>query len=259
LDQRRNEGLRLSKEKFVNTFVRTENAEGRLGFVLEQVCGTKPPPEKINIYETSRVGGNLLGDDEYPFVLIGSSFSAEPKYNFEGFLKEALGANVLNAAVSGGGYNASLEAYFQSPAYLKSKPKFLIWEFVASMTPYDQTPLREIIPSVYGDCSGNALLSATSTMHPGTTSVLQNPSKEIRGPQRFVSLKFADKTLLNFDLSLSFDDGQETVQIVRSGRIPNEGQFYLKLSDEFTGNLKEVTVTTKQNIKGAVSAKICKI
>jgi hypothetical protein len=168
--------------------------------------------------------------------------------------------NVLNAAVSGGGYNASLEAYFQSPAYLKSKPKFLIWEFAASMTPFDQTPLREIIPSIYGDCAGNALLSAKSTMQAGTTSVLRNPSQETRGPQGFVSLKFADKTLLNFDLTLSFDDGkQETVQIARSGRVPNEGQFYLKLSDEFAGNLKEVTVTTKQNVKGAVSAKICKI
>ena len=72
---------------------------------------------------------------------------------------------MLNAAVGGGGYNAALEAYFLSPQYAKSKPKFLIWEFVTSMTPFDQTPLREIIPSIYGDCSaGNTLLSAKSTM-----------------------------------------------------------------------------------------------
>jgi alginate biosynthesis protein AlgX len=251
----------LKQEKFVNTFLRNENAESRLGFLLEQVCGTKTPPEKMGIYETSRTGGALLGDDAYPVVLVGSSYSAEPKYNFEGFLKEALSLNLLNAAISGGGYNASLEAYFLSPAYAKSKPKFIIWEFSASTTPYDQTPLREIIPSVYGDCSaGNALLSAKSTMRAGTTSVLQNSSKEIRGAQGFVSLKFADKTLLKFDLSLKFDDGkQETVQIARSERIPNEGQFFLKFSDEFAGNLKEVTVKTAQKVTGTVSAKICKI
>jgi alginate biosynthesis protein AlgX len=251
----------LKQEKFVNTLLRNENTAGRLGFLLEQVCGTKTPPEKNGIYETTRVGGNLLGDDEYPVVMVGSSFSDERNYNFEGFLKEALSLNVLNAAVGGGGYNAALEAYFLGPQYAKSKPKFIIWEFVTSMTPFDQTPLREIIPSVYGDCSaGNALLSAKSTMQSGTTSVLQNSSKEIRGPQGFVSLKFADKTLLKFDLSLKFDDGkQETVQIARSERIPNEGQFFLKLSDEFAGNLKEVTVTTPQKVTGAVSAKVCKI
>ena len=251
---------RLKQEKFVNTFSRSENAAGRLGFLLEKVCGTKTPPEKNDVYQTTRVGGSLLGNDEYPVVLVGSSFSEERNYNFEGFLKESLNLNVLNAAVGGGGYNAALEAYFLGSQYAKSKPKFIVWEFMTSMTPFDQTPLREIIPSIYGDCSSNALLSAKSTMQSGTTSVLRNPSKQIRGSQKFVSLKFTDKTLLKFDLGLKFDDGkQETVQIVRSERIANEGQFFLKFSDEFTGNLKEVTVRTAQKVTGAVSAKVCKI
>jgi alginate biosynthesis protein AlgX len=252
---------RLKKEKFVNKQVKTETAESRLGFVLEQVCGTKTPPEKISIYETTRSGGSLFGDDSYPVVMVGSSYSAEPKYNFEGFLKEALGVNVLNAAVSGGGYNASLEGYFLSESYHKEKPKFLIWEFAASMTPWDQTSLREIIPSIYGDCSAKrAALSVKSTMRSGTNSVLKNPNRTIRGKQHFVSLKFADKSLRNFELSLKFeDDKQETVQIIRSERIPNEGQFYLKFADEFTGNLKEVTIRTAQKVMGAVWAKVCKI
>ena len=250
----------LKKEKFTNTYVRSENAESRLAYLLQTVCGTKTPPEKINVFETNRIGGNLLGDDQYPIVLIGSSYSAEAKYNFEGFLKEALSSNVLNAAVSGGGYSASLEGYFLSRDYATNKPKFLIWEFAASMAPWDQTALREIIPSVYGDCaSSNAILEQKTSLQ-GPTSVLRNSGVKVDGNKDFVSLKFADKTLLNFDLNLKFDDGQqETVKISRSDRIANEGQFYLKLASELKGNLQEVTVIPSKKTQGDVAVKICRI
>jgi alginate biosynthesis protein AlgX len=250
----------LKKEKFTNTYVRSENAESRLAYLLQTVCGTKTPPEKINVYETTREGGNLLGDDSYPVVMIGSSYSAELKYNFEGFLKEALGSNVLNAAVSGGGYNASLEAYFLGKEYATQKPKFLIWEFAASMTPWDQTALREIIPSVYGDCTSSTAILEHKTSLQGPTTVLRNTGAKVDVNKDFVSLKFTDKTLLNFDLNLKFDDGQqETLKISRSDRIANEGQFYLKLASEFKGNLSEVTVNPGKKTQSEVSAKICRI
>jgi alginate biosynthesis protein AlgX len=253
--------ISLKKEKFTNTYIRSENTESRLAYLLQTVCGTKTPPEKINVFETTREGGNLLGDDAYPVVMIGSSYSAEAKYNFEGFLKEALSSNVLNVAVSGGGYNASLEAYLLSEAYSNEKPKFLIWEFAASMTPWEQTSLREIVPSVYGDCtSGTAILENKTSLQEGPTSVLKNTSANVDASKDFVSINFADKTLLNFDLNLKFNDGKaETVKITRSNRIPNQGQFYLKLSDEFKGDLSEVSVIPASKAKGAVTAKICRI
>jgi alginate biosynthesis protein AlgX len=232
-----------------------------LAQTLKQVCDTTISPEKLNIYETSRVGGDLLGDDELPLVLIGSSYSFEPRFNFEGFLKEYLGVNILNAAVNAGGFNASFEGYLLSKAYLDKKPKAIVWEFSTSAAPWEQTALRELIPSVYGDCADSrALLSNTTTLQTGPTRILKNPSGSIRGSQHFVSLKFSDKTLLNFDLNLKFNDGkQETVKIVRSDRIANEGQFYLKFADEFKGNLSEVTLTPGSKALGTVSAKICKI
>ena len=250
----------LKKEKFTNTFVRSENAESRLAYLLQTVCGTKTPPEKINVYETTREGGNLLGDDAYPVVMIGSSYSAEAKYNFEGFLKEALGSNVLNAALSGGGYSASFEAYLLSKEYANQKPKFLIWEFAASMTPWDQTALREIIPSVYGDCASSDAILEHQTGLQGPTSVLKNTGVKIDANKDFVSLKFTDKTLFNFDLNLKFDDGQqETIKVSRSERIANEGQFYLKLAGEFKGNLSEVTVIPGKKTQSEVRTKICRI
>jgi alginate biosynthesis protein AlgX len=251
----------LPKEKFTNTYVRTEDAESRLAYLLQQVCGTKTPAEKIDVFETTRDGGNLLGEDAYPVVVVGSSYTAEPKYNFEGFLKEALSTNVLNAAVSGGGYNAGLESYLLSAAYRKEKPKFLIWEFGANMTPWDQTPLREIVPSVYGDCdSKDAILERKGTLNDGVTSVLTNPSAKTDPVRDFVSLNFEDKTLRDFELTLSFEGGErENVSITRPSRIPNEGQYFLKLSEEFEGRLTDVSVKPRKRAQGHVRAKICRI
>ena len=89
---------------------------------------------------------------------------------------------------------------------------------------------------------------------------MKNTAAKVDANKDFVSLKFADKTLLNFDLNLKFDDGQqETIKISRSDRIANEGQFYLKLASEFKGNLSEVTVIPGKKTQSEVSAKICRI
>jgi alginate biosynthesis protein AlgX len=247
--------------QFTNTLVGSVDTVSWLAQLMKRVCDTTIEPEKIGVYETVRVGGDLLGEDDYPVVLVGTSYSAEPQYNFEGFLKESLRVNVLNVAITGGGFNASLEGYFQSKAYAEKKPKVIVWEFPTSASPWEQTALRELIPSVYGDCAdSSAVLSDSATLGKGSTSILKNPSANVGGSQHFVSLKFSDKTILNFDLNLKFDEGkQETVKIVRSDRIANEGQFYLKFADEFKGNLTEVVLTPRDGAQGNVSAKICKI
>jgi alginate biosynthesis protein AlgX len=247
--------------QFSNKLVNSLDTISWLAQALQRVCETTIEPEKVSIYETTRVGGDLLGEDEYPVVLVGSSYSFEPRYNFEGFLKELLQVNVLNAAINAGGFNASLEGYFQSKAYAEKKPKVIVWEFSTSASPWEQTALRELIPSVYGDCAdSSAVLLGKSTVLKGSTSILKIPKSNLRGPQHFVSLKLSDKSILEFDLNLKFDDGkQETVKIVRSDRIANEGQFYLKFADEFKGNLTEVVLTPRDGAQGNVSAKICKI
>ena len=124
---------------FSNKLVNSLDTISWLAQALKRVCDLTIEPEKISIYETSRVGGDLLGEDDYPVVLVGSSYSFEARYNFEGFLKELLQVNVLNAAINAGGFNASLEGYLQSKAYADKKPKVIVWEFSTSAAPWEQT------------------------------------------------------------------------------------------------------------------------
>jgi alginate O-acetyltransferase complex protein AlgJ len=69
---------------------------------------------------------SLLGDFRIPVVLVGTSYSM--RANFHGFLQEALGARVLNAARDGAGFIQSAAEYFRDEAFRTSPPQVLIWE-----------------------------------------------------------------------------------------------------------------------------------
>lgn len=61
-------------------------------------------------------------------TLVGTSYSANANWNFAGFLKESLGADVLNMAADGLGPFAVMDAYLKSDTLKTSPPRLLIWE-----------------------------------------------------------------------------------------------------------------------------------
>lgn len=69
---------------------------------------------------------SLLGDMEVPVVLVGTSFSL--RGNFHGYLQDATGVPVLNAAKDGSGFIQSLQQYLASEAFASSKPRAVVWE-----------------------------------------------------------------------------------------------------------------------------------
>lgn len=80
---------------------------------------------------------DLFGDDNLPNVaLIGTSFSRNS--NFAGFLQQALAAPIGNFGKDGGEFSGAAKAYFNSPAFMQTPPKLLIWEIPERdlQTPY---------------------------------------------------------------------------------------------------------------------------
>ncbi|NBV29476.1 hypothetical protein EBS02_10795, partial [bacterium] len=74
---------------------------------------------------------DLFQSDKAPeIVLIGTSNSVNSSSysNFDGFLKEALGTDVLNLSKTGGGFSDSMAEYLNSDQFKKSPPKIIIWE-----------------------------------------------------------------------------------------------------------------------------------
>lgn len=99
-----------------------------------------PAQSQIMRYETTvTVGDSLFGDAPVDVVLVGTSFSAKTDWHFEGFLKQALQADILNFADEGRGPFAPMEAFLASDTFQNHTPKLVIWEIPARYTSKDHT------------------------------------------------------------------------------------------------------------------------
>jgi alginate biosynthesis protein AlgX len=262
----------LPKADYVNQPSKMYNFKGSIPRVVEEYCkGYQMPFETAQGYQAVRNGGNLLGDDKIEVVLAGSSFSGPPwdpkelDYNFAGFLQESLKTGVINAGISGGGYDMSLESYFLSPEYTAQKPKFLLYEFW--FFPYGQTlhSFRRIIPSIYGACSGtNAVANGPTVPLVGNKlrPIIYTPGTAgIKGSGNYIYMKFSDKNVTKFNMILTYDDGQtETVPVEHNNRFNNpDGRFFFELNDKYSGNLLSAAIQTENTTDSKVTARICSV
>ena len=92
-----------------------------------------PPPDTLDVVTTERAGdaggGDLLGDAVAPRIaLVGTSYSAEPQWNFVGALEHALGEDVGNYSKEGVGPFAPMFEYLRSEDFRRAPPKLVIWE-----------------------------------------------------------------------------------------------------------------------------------
>lgn len=92
-----------------------------------------PPPDEIEAVRTEALGDaggeGLLGDASgAPVALVGTSYSAEPQWNFAGALKEALHADVMNYAKDGEGPFAPMLRYLEGDDLRASPPRLVVWE-----------------------------------------------------------------------------------------------------------------------------------
>ena len=94
-----------------------------------------PATEPLQKRTTVAAGDQAASDDalfantEVPVALIGTSYSANPNWNFVGALKQALHSDVVNYAEDGHGPILPMLSYLQSDAFKNSPPQVLIWEF----------------------------------------------------------------------------------------------------------------------------------
>jgi alginate O-acetyltransferase complex protein AlgJ len=124
--------LALPVQKFSSHMGDIKAHEGDL---LRYVPGVEIRHDRIESYTTeapvltASAGQGLFGDDSAPQVtLVGTSYSANAKWNFAGFLKESLKADVLNAAEEGQGPFAVMDKYLQADTWKASPPRLVVWE-----------------------------------------------------------------------------------------------------------------------------------
>lgn len=94
-----------------------------------------PQPDQLQQRSTDLIEAQASGDDglfadsDVAVGLVGTSYSANPNWNFLGALKQALHSDVVNYAEDGHGPVLPMLKYLQTDAFKNSPPQVLIWEF----------------------------------------------------------------------------------------------------------------------------------
>ena len=101
-----------------------------------------PQPEKITEVRTNKVESgeeeplNLFDSEPVASIaLVGTSYSANPSWNFLGFLKEKFGSDILNFAQEGKGPFEPMVEYLASAEFRDQPPKLVVWEFPERFLP----------------------------------------------------------------------------------------------------------------------------
>ena len=99
--------------------------------LFENLMPAKEPLQKRNTVAVEQPAGDdaLFANSEVPVALIGTSYSANPNWNFVGALKQALHSDVVNYAEDGHGPILPMLSYLKSDDFKNSPPQVLIWEF----------------------------------------------------------------------------------------------------------------------------------
>ncbi len=78
---------------------------------------------------TTASAGALLDDAPAPeVVLVGTSYSANPRWNFAGALQQTLGEEVANFAAEAEGPFTPMREYLRSAGFAARPPRLVIWE-----------------------------------------------------------------------------------------------------------------------------------
>ncbi len=106
-----------------------------LKFIPLASFSPKPTPDKLEtpmVEGTQSAGAGLFGDSNIEVALVGTSYSKNPKFNFDGALKLELQTDVLNLALEGKGPITPMTDFLRgTPKNLK----LVVWEISERFLP----------------------------------------------------------------------------------------------------------------------------
>jgi alginate O-acetyltransferase complex protein AlgJ len=106
-----------------------------LKFIPLASFSAKPVPDQLEtplVEGTESAGTGLFGDSDIEVALVGTSYSANPKFNFDGALKLELQTDVLNLALEGKGPITPMREFLKA---LPENLKLVVWEIPERFLP----------------------------------------------------------------------------------------------------------------------------
>jgi alginate O-acetyltransferase complex protein AlgJ len=117
--------LKSSSQNFVSSVNKKITFQGDLvNFTSEDIF----PDEAMSVTDVIGEDVDLFSEQYFPIVLIGTSYSADDKWGFEGFLMESLQQDVLNLSDKGLGPFEVMQNYRDGHFKTDKLPEWVIWE-----------------------------------------------------------------------------------------------------------------------------------
>ncbi len=227
---------------------------------LQSACQVNIGLTTEPLWLTQRVGGSQK-NTSFPAVTVmgtNNSFS-ESKFNFVGFLRQFLQADVYNAAVAGG-FGASAYRYFSSEEYRVHPPKIVIWEFLPHHDYNDNestNAFRQMIPAIHGACSK---AQASAQFDGNLTKTQTDVLTQLAGQSlkdSFLYLDVTNPTERTLKVEILYKDGNaDQIDLTRSIRNKNNGEYYLELSDNTDKQALFFRIVT-DTPRGHLTARLC--
>ncbi len=229
----------IPKKEFESKRVGLLSKLGTFHKAAAQLCGSSYAPQYVDRFETEPVGdsggGDLFGEGgDAQVALVGTSNSG-PAYNFAGFLEEFGKVDILNNAVSGGGFDSSLLAYMSSKEFHDKPPKILIWEFATHYDMAQKSFYRQAMPLVDNGCAnGKPALVRKVKLHPGSNEVLINSGAlPIRSGGYTADVTYSDPGIHELKNTIWYMDGRrEQLKIEQSKAVDTGGRYVFELRND---------------------------
>lgn len=256
----------LTKKKFKTEIIEKAPHEETFTMFINKVCGRDDQFEKHDLYKTyaeTSLEDDLFESEVHPdVVLIGTSnsFNYASDANFDGFLREFIGADVENFSVSGGGVDTAMLEWFNSENYQNHKPKIVIWEIPVHQNFKGSSFYRQAIPAIYGDCGDRAVLSGHSDISEGKFKVsFEGKGHKISTKEHYLYLKFSEFKGRRFRSTTHYGDyKKESFDFKRSKFFQSAGTFFLDFDKLSNDTITSINGLTPKDTTGDITVKVCR-
>ena len=259
----------IEKKSFHTQEDGTYKQKGTFSKFANKICESSIPPEIVPDYKTFVDQGDgketdLFGEEETPaeIILLGTSNSTQSasRSNFDGFLREYIGADVENKAVSGGGVDTAMLAWLASDEYRNKKPKIVIWEIPVYTNYRHPRFYTQMIPSVYGSCTGKSLFEKKINISEKEFAVFKAEidKAEITKQGHYLVLSFPTYKWKKFWIEVKDKNGKEDkFRFKRSKVYEGENLFFYEFDQSNSNSIDTVKIILPKDAEGVVMAQIC--
>lgn len=202
---------------------------------VEGVCGYSFPRLFVKTHVTTELAS---GDDlfstkqtnEPHIVLLGTSFSAQSRFNFAGYLQQFANTSVADFSITGGGFTGAWINYLKSGEFGRQKPDLIIWE-VPGWWQFEARYFDAILPYFQNGCdSSNAMMRASQVsldpINGAKSALFSTQFTHVASKNLLLDIRLDNSLVENVRLRAWFSSGlSKAFRLRREPGTQSDGRF----------------------------------